>query len=231
MKRSSNLPSIQGEKPSKASVTPQSSFHQATNQNNCLRTSHLPQIVEEASPYKGAFFQHKPLGGHREGHWELHPNAETLTVLCGRENTRYGPGAFTFSNHLGGRILGIPLFPSVLGHNPFLNHYRIESLQRWITAAAIRFNEKFCFSEGNPNVLPIHANYGDHEVILCLNLCTQSMMDVAINCFDSAVPTKAFTWDETRVEPLEFSIEPATASFRIKTTTPIRPLACCIFVS
>lgn len=189
------------------------------------------RIVETASPYLGSFFQHKPLGGHREGHLEVHPNAEVLTVLCGREGSEYELGEFTFKNYLGGRILGIPLFLSIFGHNPFLNHYRIESLQRWIRAVIDGARETFSLVEGNPNVLLIHVKYGDRERVLCLNLCTQSMMDVKIRCYNTSIPTKAFLWEEVRVKPLDFSIERDGSGFVIRTTSEFRPLSACIFLS
>lgn len=189
------------------------------------------RIVEAASPYLGEHFQHKPLGGHCEGRLELASGADMLTILCGREGVEYGPGAYVFRNELGGSILGLPLFPDVLGTNPFLNHYRLESLQRWVAEAFRSANEPFFMVDGHPNVLPIHARYGDRELLLCLNLCSQSMPGVTLRGTRLFEPRHACRWEESQVDRIDFSFEQNPSMVTIRTSARLRPLSACLFIS
>lgn len=189
------------------------------------------RIVEAASPYRGEFFQHKPLGGHREGRLELSASAEPLTILCGREGSEYGPGAYTFRNELGGNILGLPLFPDMLGTNAFLNHFRIESLQRWLGGAALSAGKPFFMVDGNPHVLPIHARYGARELLLCLNLCSQSMDGVTLRGYHISPPRKAYVWEESRTQEVDFTLEQESPVTVVRTPARIRPFAACLFIS
>jgi len=189
------------------------------------------RIVETDSPYCGEFFQHKPLGGHREGRLKLEASAVPLTVLSGREGSEYGLGAYTFRNDLGGHILGLPLFPDVLGTNPFLNHQRVESVHRWVMQQAKSASQPFFLVEGHPNVLPIHARYGDRDLLLCLNLCSQSMDGATLQACHVAPPRAAWLWEESHAERIDFSFDEDSASMRIETSARIRPFSACIFLS
>jgi len=189
------------------------------------------RIVEADSPSCGEFFQHKPLGGHREGRLVLSDSAELLTTLCGREGSEYGPGAYTFQNELGGNILGLPLFPDVLGMNPFLNHQRVESVRRWVGQSAQKSGQPFFLVEGHPNVLPIHARYGDRDLLLCLNLCSQSMQGVTLRGYHITPPTRAYVWEESEVRRIDFSRDQDSSMVTIQTAARIRPLSACIFIS
>ena len=189
------------------------------------------RIVEKESPYHGEYFEHKALGRHPEGRLELLDTAKPLTVLCGREGAEYGPGTYTFRNSLGGNILGIPLFPESLDGTAFLNHYRLESVWRWVAEAMDASGKPSLMVTGHPYILPIHAQYKDRDILLCLNLYSQSADGLTLRGSHLAPPSKAFLWEESQTQEIEFSVKKEGCVTHIHTPARIRPFSACLFVS
>jgi len=188
------------------------------------------RIVEEDSPYPGELFEHKALGWHQEGRLKLLETAKPLTTLCGREGAEYGPGAYTFQNHLGGNILGIPLFPESLDSTAFLNHYRLESVWRWVREAMHSAGVPFFMVDGHPYILPIHARFKEREILLCLNLYSQSAEGLTLRGHHLSPPCRAYLWEESKTQEIAFSVEKTESRTLIRTAARIRPFSACLFI-
>lgn len=196
-----------------------------------IQSTRGERIVEEESPLHGDYFNHKALGRHREGRLTLLDAAKPITVLCGREGAEYGPGAFTFRNEYGGNILGIPLFPEALDSSGFLNVHRLDSVWRWVEQAMKDSGKPFIMVREHPYVLPIHARFEGKEILLGMNLYSQSCEGITMRGYHLTAPRKAYLWEESQTQEIEFSVEQDGTMMLIQTPARIRPMCACIFVS
>ncbi|MEO6848966.1 MAG: hypothetical protein ABI254_17080 [Chthoniobacterales bacterium] len=190
--------------------------------------------VSSSDPNQGAHYDHHPLHALLpEFNWELDAGANVITQLVGRGNVPCGVGTFSFENELGGKTFGIPLYARALLGSAFLTRYRLEMLRQELAHRASLAKAPFCFIEGQPNVLPLHIQYGTRHLLACANLHTQHTSSLYFHCHSLPPVLQGYLWHENKMEPAQFVTRKGeyAESYVVEITTPIPHLGICILMT